>query len=197
MAYGYGKVKSKPYKLGSRGGVAWSGASKLRYDAPYKGGRRQKAKDWLSKATDKVASFASLIGFIGTLGLCSKVIYDEEKAKWGANYSILNDFLIGGFSRKMKAYMADPMGQVSWELTKGHWAFPFWLSLGTYAASKLGLLGIIIPNKANTVIRKLAAGGLVASTIGIGFMQGSGPADTIGTKPSTSTGPQNALSYYG
>lgn len=85
MARGYGKIAGKPFRIGARRGVAWSGGTKLRYDPDIRrrfGGYYRRARGWrgFGKIEGLINKHASKLGFLFGLGVPTWQAYKKYSA---------------------------------------------------------------------------------------------------------------------
>jgi hypothetical protein len=210
MAYGYGSLRGKPYRVGRRGGLAWSGGRKLRYDpqrfARLRGyGRR--FRGYAGRAGSKAETFlnrhGTITGFFAALLYGVYTGYNHLSSTGGDYMSNLKSeyqFLLGkksgvwntGSWLKYKFLGISPdTGQGG---APSAWVLPFWLSLIGFIISKVG--GTFkIPPRILTPLGKISKGALIASTMGALLLPGS-YAGQYG-EPSGSLNPPQQISYYG
>lgn len=206
MAYGYGAVRGKPYRVGRRSGVAWSAGRKLRYDvAPRR--RFAKARHYGGKAEEMINKHSGKLGFFGALlygvlaGLSSigKHVpqdqvaprYFEVLTKEGmhlANFNMQDDWNVVNYL-KYKFLGIHPQG-----LEGGSaWVFPFWASLIAFILTKFKVL----PKRINQPLEGISKGALVASTIGALVLPGTRPANsTTATSTTFATTTASEMRYW-
>jgi len=173
ISYGYGSVRGKPYRVGRRGGVAWSGGRKLRYD-PSPRGFRAKAKGLLGKLSQKFDKIGTGLGFALTFGTTTWNVYDYIRK----HYSIpgfeqnpavaLNEMVI----KETQGFASDPFGHLQRKfLQPNHWYYPFWGSVGLWITSQiLSYTGYF--SKINRFLKPLSKGMLIGSIVGALFVHG-------------------------
>lgn len=202
MAYGYGSVSGKPYRKGSRGGVAWSGRRKLRrYDpSPRYGNFKRKGRDFMGKVASKFDTIGTLLGFALTFGGTTYAVYNYIRS----HYSIpnfeenplvaVNEMVV----KEAQVFASDPLGHLNRKfLGENHWKAPFWGSLGLYLVSK-GLSYFGYFGKINRFLKPLSRGMLIGSFIGALFVHGAYQGGNSTTHkdimPTTSA---MEMAYYG
>lgn len=190
MKRGYGSLRKKPYGVGSRGGLYWSGGRKPRYDPRRRRSYRHRAKSKLdqifSKAETSFAKVADLVGFGIGLLLPSFESYKHWKEHYGADYTMMN--WLKAVPNEVKTLCGmnpewSPLQHIEWKFTHAdsHWRVPFWASLGAYIITKLGLLDIPLSfltkntKRITEPIQKVSRGMLIATTIGGLILPGSEP----------------------
>ena len=224
MATGYGRINSKPYKRGPRGGTYWSGGRKPRYD-PQRRSRRSKARGKLdgmfNQIQKRIDPICDLIGFLTGLIAPLKSAYDTymESGFWqypSAEKSIGNFFKLG-VPMEVSQLLNQPvpggrdkgLGTIKYLEYKFlndecRWKAPFWASLGVYLACKFGIpqmLVGLVSKKATRIFRpiqKIAGGALVATTLGALVLPGTKPANAPSSgNPGHSNASRNPASMYG
>lgn len=167
MAYGYGQVRGKPYRIGRRGGVAWSGGRKPRYDPqPRRFGRIRrygtKAEGWVNKYGGILGFFGALIAGIAggytnvVQGLKNSGLSDEEankqafgryvaltKSEFTHLYKTEGDWNpLSYLKYKFLGIHPTPMSAEQAATTPyptSSWVLPFWASLVAFIGSKLAI----------------------------------------------------------
>jgi hypothetical protein len=172
MATGYGSVGRKPYRRGSRGGVAWSGGRTLRYDAPARKGWTHKARGMLGKVESNLQWVGLALGLLVPAEVCR-----AKHARSLSQYYI--DDTIYETSSLFGARAGNPpLTQIVWKFTNpaSTWTFAFWGSLVAQILTRLKVVSLVSA-RANTAIKKLTFGTLIASIFG-GLFLGGGSAPT-------------------
>jgi len=207
MATGYGTVNKKPFRRGSRGGVAWTGGRKPRYDpntGEYRQRTRKKAKKGLAKLYGFMPLIAGLIAFV----IPTWAVYKHYKTTYPEMG--LFEFIKRFWSHE--AQVAVGLGGEEWPITKywsykltdtanSAWAGIFMVSLTGLILSKFKIISMVSP-KLNTIVGKVTFGTLIASLIGAFIVPGAyhhskvpSPHSNLNTSTSTPTG--DLSSYYG
>jgi len=172
MYYGYGTIRGKPYRIGTRGGVAWSGGRKPRYD-PDRRGFRARAKGLLGKLSQKFDKIGTGLGFLLTFGTATWNTYDYLRTNYPETVrdpaSALNEMVI----KEATIFASDPFGHLQRKfLQPNHWYYPFWGSVGLWLTSKvLSYTGYL--SKINRFLKPLSRGMLIGATVGALFVHGS------------------------
>jgi hypothetical protein len=197
MATGYGKVGSKPYRRGVRGGVAWSGGKTLRYDPNYKetwGRAKAKARGILGKVENNLTWIGLALGLLIPSEVC--------RAKHGTN--LTQHYVNGTIGETKRLFGADPsvtpLDYLKYKFGLSYfgqstWGIAFWGSLIAQIVTRLKLVSLVSA-RANTAIKKLSLGSLIASIFGAAFIQGGTPTAPSNSGANTNSN-VNALSYYG
>ena len=203
------RADHKPYGVGRRGGVYWSGAKKRRYDPGWRAeklrgyGRRARAygskvEAIINKHAGKIgAGLAALAGF--------KTALDSYTKNYGKDaFDNYVKCITGGTISDGRTIPAEisrlwaPEGEwntlnylqykflgldpVTSEYIGSAWVAPFWASLIGWIVSKLKVL----PPRFNRPLEGISKGALVISTIGALALPGCpGPASPSGTSSPT------------
>jgi hypothetical protein len=200
MATGYGSVGRKPYRRGSRGGVAWSGGKTLRYDPVNSsswGRAKAKAKGWMGKLESNLTLVGLALGFLIPSEVC--------RAKHGA--SLYGHYVNGTIGETKRLFGADPSistaNYIKYKFGLSYfgqsvWGIAFWGSLIAQILTRLNVISLL-STRVNTAVKKFSMGTLIASFFGALFIQGGAPkaSSSPAANTNTSTGSVNALSYYG
>jgi hypothetical protein len=187
------RIRGKPYGVGKRGGVYWSGGHKPRYD-PDRKRFKARAKGFFGKIGSKLEQYAEIIGFGVGFGVPTYLAKQKQPTKpwlpWlidgikdqteclfgGGGFKSTTDYLLYKFTNP-----------------ESHWTAPFWGSVIGRTLSGFGFFGIV-PARWNKLLKKLFTGSLIASIIGGLFMLGT---PDNGTPQTTTTSTRTNLQYYG
>jgi hypothetical protein len=213
IAYGYGTIRGKPYRIGPRGGVAWAGGRKPRYDPEPRRFARirrygSKAESFINKHAGKIgAGLAALMGIGGALNTYSKYYGDKAISDYftttvGGTIStgevrqpeILN--ILGDPKRNL-----DTLSYLKYKFgfsqgAKGEissWAIPFWGSLIGWIISKFHIL----PSRINRPLEGISKGALVVSTIGALALPGCPDSGEQASSASSALNQSPPTKYYG
>jgi len=198
MATGYGTVNKKPFRRGARGGVAWSGGRKPRYD-PKRRNYRHKAKKGLNKVISGAEKYASWIGVLVGLLLPAEICRKRHGYDLKGHY-------IDGTIHEIKALFgggvwSNSVQYLTFKFTSPNsaWTTPFWGSIGVWIGTKIlhsvnpfgGKAGRLIK-----IINKVSLGTLAAAIIGGLFLLG-GTGEPSTSNPTRNQPAQTLNSYYG
>jgi len=184
MKRSYGTIKGKPYAVGGRGGVAWTGGRKPRYD-PAPRNYRKKAKGilaWFGKHGQWLIAIPAF--FISSMkGFIDHHWQAGDLRAWITNPS----WLLKDFTYNLATVKPD-LGAFL-----GNWVTQPFMVLGS-ALTGIGFLPIReIPNK--PLFKKLGIACLIASALGALF---DPPVKSSSTSTaSRPSNPTNASSMYG
>ena len=189
------RADHKPYRVGRRGGVYWSGARKRRYDPQRfarvrRYGRRigGKLENFINRfGTPIGAGLAALVGIWTGIDTYQKAYGDKALEDYGK--TIVGGTISIGQTRPAEIMHLfgnydgwTPLNYLKYKFLGTHpttgeyvgsaWVIPFWASLIGFIVSKLPL-PIPLWAKIRRPLGKVATGALVVSTIGALALPGS------------------------
>jgi len=201
--------RAKRTYTGPRGGQAWIGPRKRRYDPPRQTGggfagyrsRHPRASGIIGKATHQIDRFAVAIGAL--IGFGIPAYSSMQSMIWTKGPRWMYWFTEGIPNATQDLFgirTATPewgkgLNLIQWKLTNplSHWMYPFWISLGARILSGMQFFGFM-PAKYNSIIKKVSTGALIGTTVGVLFCPGSAPY--TGNSGTSITTTPNDLAHY-
>ena len=210
---GGARADHKPYGVGRRGGVYWSGARKPRYDPARFGRVRRYGRRIGGKAETFINRYGTWLGAL--LGGIAGVYRGYQHLASYATDPLKSytERIVGADGRQPEVMMAFlPTPELGWNqldylkykflgldqagaYSSSAWVVPFWASLITWIICKLPLP---IPKFARIKkpLGKLATGALAISTIGALALPGSPVTNSTTSRDVFPTTTRTELSYY-
>lgn len=199
--------RAKRTYTGPRGGQAWIGPKKRRYDPPRRQGggfagyrsRHPRASGIFGKAAQQIDRFAVAIGM--ALGFGVPAYQSIQGNMWTKGVNWWKWFSEGIPNSTKDLFAMRPeqnikgIGMLQYKFLnpQSHWMAPFWISLGARILSGMHFFGFM-PGKYNTIIKKVSTGALIGTTLGALFCPGSAPY--TGNSGSSNTTTQTELAHY-
>jgi hypothetical protein len=194
IAYGYGTIRGKPYRIGARGGVAWTGGRKPRYDPERR--RFGRIRRYGGKFESFINRHAGKLGFLVGLGFGVGSGYSNVANAVGGEQAPARyfDLVKSEFTHLYSTSGKwNPISYLKYKFLGIHpeteqqvgsaWVAPFWASLIGWIISKFHVL----PPRINKPLNNFCKGALAASTIGALVLPGTTVSDVVNAGSTTHT----------